>query len=241
MRLHRFIGNFNLDLPTIKIAEPEMINQILKVFRLKIGDELVLADGNKNEAICRLENIDLPSKQAGKKYIEVFADKKYKNKNEAKTRVVLYCSVLKKENFEWVVQKATEVGVSEIVPIISERTVKLNLNPKRLQKIIREAAEQSGRGLVPVIRSPIILAEALKTARENCKLFFDASGKDIFHVSCHLSHVAIFVGPEGGWTEQEKTAAQHGGCQIVSLSTLTLRAETAAVVASYLAINQNIP
>ena len=255
MRLHRFIGNFDLDSPSInphtkrgyapkaqnlnnprygvgvKITNPEIVDQVIKVFRLKIGDSLILADGKKNEAVCHIEKID-------KKYMEVFMDKKYKNKNEPKNLVILYCSVLKKENFEWVAQKATEVGVSEIVPIISARTIKLNLNPGRLQKIIREAAEQSGRGLAPLLRDPISFSKALEKSKENgLNLFFDKTSQLLnlktFKLKTKNSY-GVFIGPEGGWTEEEKTAAQDSGCQIVNLGSLTLRAETAAVVASFL-------
>ena len=98
-----------------------------------------------------------------------------KNKNESENHVNLYCSILKKENFELAVQKAVEVGVKEIIPIITARTVKLGLNHERLNKIIKEAAEQSGRGVLPKLDEAIIFDEALKLAKENdLNLFFSS-------------------------------------------------------------------
>lgn len=71
--------------------------------------------------------------------------------------VILYCAILKHENFELVVQKATEAGIKEIAPIITTRTIKLDIRKDRLEKIIKEAAEQSGRGVVPVWNWPLNL------------------------------------------------------------------------------------
>lgn len=229
MRLHKFIGDFDLlGQSLLKIEDKDFLEQARHVLRFKVGDKIILADGKLNEAICRIEKY-------GKDFIELLIEKVYKNENEPKNKVVLYCAVLKKENFEWVAQKATEVGISEIQPIITERTVKQKLNLDRLRKIIREAAEQSGRGLVPVLYSPVTLAEVVEKAKGDCKLFFDSSGNKFSHVTCRLSHIAIFIGPEGGWTEKELEIARTKKFKIVSLGKLTLRAETSAVIVSYLA------
>jgi len=74
---------------------------------------------------------------------------------------------LKGEKFEWVVQKATEVGIKEIVPLLTRRTVKLNFRRERLEKIIQEAVEQAGRGIVPLLSNPIKLEEVVKLAQGN--------------------------------------------------------------------------
>ena len=148
MRLNRFFLNIDLDSPKIRITDLEVLNQVRNVLRLKSGDQFVICDGKLNEALVSVDTFNKDSIEA-----EVLSVNR--NQNEPERHVVLYCSVLKKENFELVAQKATEVGVKEIVPIITERTVKLNLNIERLEKIIKEAAEQSGRGIVPVLHKPI--------------------------------------------------------------------------------------
>ena len=147
--------------------------------------------------------------------------------------------VLKKENFEWAVQKAVEVGVKEITPIITARTVKLGLNKDRLKKIIKEAAEQSGRGILPKLNEAIIFDEAIKSAKENdLNLFFNIGGKNVQHSMSNISKIGIFIGPEGGWDEEEiKKAQSSNGFTIVGLGKTILRAETAAVIASYQTVN----
>lgn len=244
MRFNRFIGDFDLfGERKLKIENNNLLEQIRKVLRFKVGDKIILADGKLNEVICRIEKY-------GKDFIEVLIEKIYKNENESKNKVILYCAVLKKENFEWVAQKATEVGVSEIQPIITERTVKQKLNLDRLRKIIREAVEQSGRGLMPVLHEPIIFKMAIETnltrpCLVSYNFFFDVSGKPhqsviaIRQLAEKQSHdnsknINIFVGPEGGWTEKEIELARNTGFKIASLGKLTLRAETAAIIASYL-------
>lgn len=231
MRLHRFIRDFNLQTNALlKITDEELVNQIKNVLRLGVGDQIILADGKLNEALVKI--VALEKKQVIGKIISV-----EKNQNEPKISVTLYCSILKKENFELVVQKSVEVGVSEIIPLITRRTIKLNLKEERLRKIIREAAEQSGRGILPVIKTPINFNEALFSAEKNVvNLLFDQSGQ-ILSKSYYLkdcNKIGIWIGPEGGWDKKEIELAQKKDFKIISLGKLTLRAETAAIIASYL-------
>jgi 16S rRNA (uracil1498-N3)-methyltransferase len=233
MRLHRFIGNFNFAESRLKIFDKEILDQIKNVLRLGAGEKIILSDGNLNEALAQINNFK-------KDYLEVEILEVGKNENEPKVRAVLYCSILKRENFELAAQKAVEVGIAEIVPIVAKRTVKLNLKEERLKKIIREAAEQSGRGRVPVLQPVIDFAEAVEEAeKNNVNLFFDVSGKNIKNFfDSHFrgndrETVGVFIGPEGGWDEEEIKMARNKNFKIVSLGRLTLRAETAAAVASY--------
>jgi 16S rRNA (uracil1498-N3)-methyltransferase len=149
-------------------------------------------------------------------------------------QVILYCSIIKRENFELMAQKATEVGVKEIVPLLSSRTIKLNIKSERVEKIIKEASEQSGRGKVPELHPPMTFKDALEHAKSNdLNLFFDPSGK-IFSPLTQEKKIGVFIGPEGGWDEDEIGLARAQNFQIVSLGKLVLRAETAAIVASFL-------
>ena len=235
MRLHRFIGKFDLTNKNLLITDKEIINQISRVLRFQPGDEIILGDGSLNEAVFLIERI-------GKGGIEGQIIGRHKNKNELPIYGILYCSVLKKENFEFVVQKATELGIKEVVPVISNRTVKLNFNRERLEKIIREAAEQSGRGMLPKISEPVKFEKAVEiAAKENdLNLFFDLKGESLrnnFHISPSLVHIGLFVGPEGGWDESEYELAKKSKFKPISLGTLTLRAETAAIAAIATALN----
>ncbi len=234
MRLHRFIGQFNLTNDIVEISDVDLVNQIKNVFRFSAGDQIILCDGASNEATAEIVSID-------KKKVEARIIERSVNKNKPKNETVLYCAMLKKENFELVVQKAVECGISEIVPVITERTVKLNLNEDRLAKIAREAAEQSGRGTVPKIKKPIKLEEAIKdTAKNSLNLFFDETGEDkVISIleSNKQPRINAWVGPEGGWSEKEIELANQAGFKAVSLGKLTLRGETAAIVAAYFVAN----
>lgn len=233
MRLNRFILNSNLKSGILKLNDEDLLNQIRNVLKLRVGEKIILSDGSGKEATADI-------KAYGNDFVEVEAGEPVFNDNESEAYAVLYCSILKRENFELVVQKATEAGIKEIVPIITGRTVKLNVRQDRLAKIIKEASEQSGRGVVPVLREPVDFEESVKAAGENTlNMFFDGSGES-FGSPERLNNegrIGIWIGPEGGWTDKEIELARESGFKIINLGKLTLRAETAAIVASYLIVH----
>jgi len=233
MHLHRFVVVDDFNTQYLRIANPDILDQWQKVLRLKTGEQVILVNGQSKEALVKIINLD-------NDFAEVEILEVRENQNEPKVEVILYCSILKKENFEWVVQKATEVGVKEIVPLITKRTVKLNLRNERMEKIIQEAAEQSGRGVIPLLGNPIKFEEVIKFVKNNdLNLFFDPSGES-FHKNMlpkGVKRIGVFIGPEGGWTEEEIFEAKHNDFVIVTLGNLILRAETAAIISSYLVVN----
>ena len=227
MKIHRFIINKNIREGVLEIEDKDLVKQIKSVLRLKEGDKVLISDGNMNEALTKIIKIKGD-------VLEVEVEKIESNKNEPSANVSLFCAVLKRENFELVVQKATEVGVKEIFPIITSRTVKTGFKKDRLEKIIKEASEQSGRGIVPKLHEPIKFEEAFVKAKGMTNLFFDLYGKKIENKKYNREVIGIWIGPEGGWEKEELELAKENGFEIVSLGGLTLRAETAAIVASYL-------
>lgn len=231
MKIHRFIGSFDLAGPEVEITDPENIKQIKAVLRLTVGDLLTLSDGVGIEAKVKILEL-------GKNKIicEVLETKKQEDRGR---KVSLYLSILKKENFELAVQKAVECGVANIIPVITERTVKTGLNTERLEKIIREASEQSGRNMVPKIFETMSFSEALEHGKSSDeKIIFHLTGKEYTPPkNIGLPYVSsIFVGPEGGFTESEAELAKSSGYTVASLGQLTLRGETAAIVATYRAV-----
>ena len=225
MRLHRFIGDYDFSKKEIEILDPKIIKQIKGVLRFKKGEMIILSDGKGNNAEITLSFLSSDK-------ITGTIDKVAK-KEKTRRRVSLYLAVLKKENFELAVQKAVEAGVSEIIPVITERTIKTGLNIDRLKKIILEASEQSGRSFVPVL-SPILKFQNALINGNN------AEEKVIFHLDNDLyvpnkeaQNISIFVGPEGGFTPKEINLAKDSGYTVSSLGHLTLRAETAAIIATY--------
>ena len=231
MRLRRFIVDADINTQKIRLTDPELVSQMKNVLRLSAGDRVSLADGKGKEALAQVATLS-------KGVAELAVEKVYENYNEANRNVILYCSLLKRENFELVVQKATEVGVKEIFPIVAERTVKLKIRMDRLSKIIKEAAEQSGRTIVPKLYEPISFSNGIRhAAKNNINLFFDVLGSPFQEQIPSLKrhrNVGVFIGPEGGWTDEELESAKENRVKIVSLGKLTMRSETAAIIASYL-------
>lgn len=230
MKTHRFIGDFVLHPGILRVSDPETVHQMRKVLKLVSGEHLILGDGKLQEGLCRL--ISYERTAAVVEVLEI-----HKNMNEPTRNVMLFCAILKKELFELVAQKATEVGIREIIPVVTARTIKLNLRQDRLEKIVREASEQSGRGQVPILQKAMNLEDALEYAKHNDRNFLFNVGSETISLSGSDSRIGIFIGPEGGWEEREVALARERGCQAAGLGALTLRGETAAVVASYLVIH----
>ena len=255
MKIHRFIGSFDLSKESLQITNTEIVNQMKNVLRLKVGELVELCDGKHISAIADICKIE-------KNSINVSIKEIIKDKNKAKNNVTLFCAILKKENFELVVQKTTECGVSKIIPVITSRTIKTGLNMERLRKIAKEASEQCGRITIPEILEPVNLEESLDLMRENdTNIIFNAGEELSFETHCTgwraehskfsaenyvrvskdnsltAEHFNIFIGPEGGWTEEEIKQTKSLNFKIASLGPLTLRGETAAIVATYLVSN----
>ena len=226
MRLNRFFGNFNLTGEIVSSSDEELINQLKNVLRMKAGNEVVLCDGKLNEALCMIE--DLSKAGVVSKIMNV-----YKNEKEFKSDIVFYCSILKRENFELAIQKAVELGVKKIVPVIASRTVKFGLKRDRLEKIIKEASEQSGRGILPILSDSLGFGDAVADAAGNdINLFFELGGSPLDQLKPDLirfKKIGVFIGPEGGWGKEEVDLADASNFKKISLSPFTLRGETAAI------------
>jgi len=230
MKIHRFIGDFDLTKPELEISG-KVAHQMIKVLKLKIGEKIELSDGKHISAMAEICNIDKNVVSVKILNLEALPP----SGGKASPEVNLFCSIFKKENFELVVQKATECGVSKIVPIISARTIKTGLNLERLQKIAHEAAEQSGRNNVPEITEVKPLSDCLNSTGKN--IFFNSSGEPLGGLTAKSEKINIFIGPEGGWTPEEISLAKSLDFKIASLGPLILRGETAAIVATYLVSN----
>lgn len=196
------------------------------VLKLRVGERVVLCDGRGTEA-------DGTIAAFSKTGVDIDIMERRANANEPGRRVILYCAVIKRELFDFVVQKATEAGVAEIVPVTTRRTVKQGLKRERLVTIMREAAEQSGRGVLPVLHDVMALEEAIADAgRNETNVVADAGGSDIRSVK-PVDRIGVFIGPEGGWESEEVRMMKEHGFPVVSFGKTTLRAETAALIGVY--------
>lgn len=229
MKLHRFIGDFDLSQERIHLGSSEVAHQLTHVLRVKIGEEIIVCNGEGKEAYGTVVEI-------GKGVLDIKRGKVFSSIPEPFHQVTLYAALLKGEHFELVAQKATEIGVTTIVPIITQRTIKLNFKWDRVVKIITEAAEQSGRGIVPTLTEICTFKESLKHAQKNNgNIFCDFNSPELTQkmIKPH-KHIGCFIGPEGGWDEKERKMAIENELTFASLGNFTFRAETAAIVSSYL-------
>ena len=233
MKQHRFfIGKDGIEKEGTR-TDASLAHQLKKVLRMRSGDTVVFFDASGNEYTVIIKGVDGPDIA-----YEIVGRKK---NTEEGIKAHLFASIIKRENFEWIVQKATECGVASITPIRTERTIKMDLKMERLEKIIKEAAEQSGRGYIPKLFPIKEFGEILSEPEKNTvSVLFDAAGEDadVFFEK-NRKDARLFVGPEGGWTEQELVSAKEHGIFTANLGTFTLRAETAAVIATYISVNGN--
>jgi 16S rRNA (uracil1498-N3)-methyltransferase len=231
MRLHRFYIEQKVgEQKEITLSDHDLIHQLLNVFRLRDGSEIIIFDGSGFEYVSQIISI---SKKG--LVLEIISTS---SKPQPTQKVALYLALIKKGNFELAVEKATELGVTEIHPIISERSEKKGINMERLQKIVKEASEQSGRVILPLIYPQLTLETVVsqqKSQNEVPVVFHidpDSSAAPNPSLSKERkgSGVAAFVGPEGGWTEKEIALFKENNFEFRSLGQNILRAETAAVV-----------
>jgi 16S rRNA (uracil1498-N3)-methyltransferase len=207
-------------------------NYLGNVMRLGAGAELHVFDGSSGEWLARIA-------EAGKKRMTLSVERKTREA-EAIPDVWLAFAPVKRTQTDWLVEKATELGVARLLPVITQRTVAERVKLERLQSITIEAAEQCGRTRLPDIDEPLPLAHLLKHRDASRTLYFaDEGGGEWAPDAFTPGPALILIGPEGGFTEEERVAIRAAPNAIaVSLGPRILRAETAALsaLAVYMAV-----
>jgi 16S rRNA (uracil1498-N3)-methyltransferase len=228
MKLHRFlVENIKFDHDKIILKEKDLLNQILNVFRFRAGSQFLVFDGSGTEFLLEMES-------ATKKEI-ICLVKEEKSGLKRNKKLTLVFSMIKKENMELVIQKCTELGVTNFVPVISERTVKTGWNFSRNEKILKEAVEQSGFSDLPVLPAEATkldkYLEKIKKEKENFDgvAVLDFDGVPLSSVKHLISVDTVFVGPEGGWSDKERVLFKKYNLKVISLGQNVLRAETACI------------
>ncbi len=232
--------------PLAILAVPEAVtlpdataHQVRDVLRLGARDTITLLDGAGVAATVELRDVTRAAVTG-----RVVA--RYLVPAEPRVRLTLCAGLLKAAKFEWVVQKATELGIHALIPLHCRRAVVDDASPAKIARwraIATEAAEQSERGIVPVIHAPVPLAEALRLCGGMPGTIALAPREDRSHGSISAvlagqkrASLAIAIGPEGGFDPAEETLALDAGWQPVTLGPRVLRAETAAITATALAL-----
>jgi 16S rRNA (uracil1498-N3)-methyltransferase len=215
----------------------ETAHQILHVLRLGEDDQVAVLDNSGVVHHVRLQ-VDSPTSSVWGMIFET-----QPVRSEPKTHLSLTFGLSNREKVEWILQKGTEVGVSGFYPFFSSRTLvkPASLSPKKLERwerIIKEAAEQSGRGRLPVLHPAKDLAGTYLEAtmdHDLCLIAYEAAEETALRLADALdgfsgTSIALFIGPEGGFSEEEVQLGLDAGCQVISLGARILRMETAAIV-----------
>lgn len=227
--MHRFYHSNPLDLNQIIILDEFSSHHALRVMRVKVDDFLILFNGDGFEYRGRVSDIN-------KKTINIEILSKEKNNNESPININLFQSISSNEKMDMVIQKATELGVSSIQPIFTSRsTVKLSLDriKKRLihwRQVSISACGQSGRSKIPTIKSPIgfdRFVEGITTNSLNLLLHPDNSKESSNLPNKYSGDINIFIGPEGGFSQDEVLLLKKQNCINVQLGSRILRTETA--------------
>lgn len=210
---------------------PENVVRHIQVLRLRVGDEIVLFNGNgkayaatlseiaKRDAVCQI--IDVQEQSA-----------------ESPLDLRLVQAISSGERMDFTLQKSVELGVNEIQPIISERCV-VKLSGERAEKriarwqeIVISACEQCGRNTVPTVLPIVSFKEYLAKKDERIHLLMALNqAKTLRELSPPPQKIALIIGAEGGWTPAEEQAALNSGCQAITLGKRVLRTETASLAA----------
>lgn len=232
MRLHRFYTETAIRGKSFDISDRELVHQWRSVFRYNVGSQVILFDGFGIDYLCIISSLRV----SGATLVVLREIKK--ESTTPRKNIWLCMAMVKKDNFELIAQKVTELGVSNIVPILGEHSEKKKINMERLKKITVEASEQSGRGDVPNIHQVTTLQELFTSGvlpQDKIVLHTeDGITFEKYKSSTNQNSVAVFVGPEGGFSPKEIALFKSYNVQVVSLGSQILRAETAAIAISSL-------
>lgn len=235
MRLSRFFIDAPLSLGEHELPEAQA-HYIGRVLRMAEGVALQVFDGSGTEFRGTLVEV-------GKKRVRVQLNESFAGQQESPLRIHLGQGLSRGERMDWAIQKATELGVSEITPIFSERC-EVRLKDERADKrllhwrqVAISACEQCGRSQVPVIHPPVLLADWIKQARADLKLVLHPVAQPL-ESHAKPASLAFLIGPEGGLTDAEVELSHSAGFLPARLGPRVLRTETAPVVA--LAVAQQL-
>lgn len=222
-------GNFYTD--QLVELSPEASQHVGVVLRMQAGEKITLFCGDNREFDATIEAVK-------KKQVTVIIGSIKEVSRESPLTIHLAQAISKGERMEFVMQKAVELGVASITPVITERCV-VKLDKERLAKklhqwqaIVIAACEQSGRNQVPMVNPPVTLDAYIRKAQEGLKLILHPGGeKNWRDYLIEASAIALLIGPEGGLSNQEVQFACEHGFQPLSLGPRILRTETAAITA----------
>ena len=204
---------------------------IAKSLRMKQGENLTLCSPSGTVHNCVVEKVEGD-------FVGVRILSSEQSEAEPSVKVTLYQALPKGDKMEFIIQKAVEIGVTEIVPVISSRCVsrpdQKSLSKKilRWQKIAKQAAMQSGRGIVPKVKDAVPFEKGVENAKGEKVIFYELGGESVRDIlSDKQKEISIFIGSEGGFSGEEVDLVLKNGGRKATLGKRILRAETAPLVA----------
>lgn len=241
-KIHSFITTFSRDNLKLTITDEKTIHQVFTVLRIAKGEHIYIGDGKnvryetevleigKKQLVCRIVNEKVAERST--------------------PQIIIALATIKKESFEYALEKLTEVGAHGILPLTTDKVIKKGINKERCEIILREASEQSGRIAVPIMFDEMNLQHAFEhylnksdTQLIFCDMPSDTSPSKVEakkQIIDNPKNIIFFIGPEGGWSDREKLSADLLGIPKYNLGISTLRAETAAIIVGYLAVNNKL-
>ncbi|MEY8338741.1 16S rRNA (uracil(1498)-N(3))-methyltransferase [Lachnospiraceae bacterium 62-35] len=231
---HFFAAPGQIGEERVTITGPD-VNHMKNVLRMKEGEQIRVSDGEEREYLCEISEL-------ARDYIIAKILESDRGNTELKTKLYLFQGLPKGDKMEWIIQKAVELGVWEIIPVITKRTIvkldkkKEEAKVKRWNAIAESAAKQSGRLAVPVVRPVMGLTDAFAFTKNLDKSLIPYEQADNMEETRKKIHeilpgmkVGIFIGPEGGFEESEIQTAVSAGISPITLGKRILRTETAGM------------
>ncbi len=215
------------------VVDNEQFHYLANVRRFNIGDIINIFDGLGNSFVAKIEKIE-KKQMSGK----IISSKTFQLPNK---KISLYTAIPKGERFDWLIEKASEIGVFKIVPVIYERSIVKDFSENKMEryrKISMAASSQSWRADIMQIENPVKFLEILDILKEQEKslniLPYESEEENniISLKTSNIKNINIFIGPEGGFDNKEVEIAMNNNFKIVTLGENILRTETAALVSS---------
>lgn len=234
--MHRFyVSNEQIGDDKISIYGQD-VNHIKNVLRLSKGEKIAICNGQGQDFYCIIETVSSDC-------IEAIIESSEDTETELDLKMYLFQGLPKKDKMELIIQKAVELGVHEIVPVVTSRTIVKIDNPakeakklERWQAIAESAAKQSGRGIIPKVHNVVNFNEALVMTEDLDTAIIPYEKADGIEASrtlisnaAHSGSVGVFIGPEGGFDDSEINKAMSKGIMPVTLGRRILRTETAGL------------
>lgn len=238
---HFFVDKDNITGNIAVIDDRDDYNHAVRVLRLKKGEKIIVSDTDGVDYICVVDEIS-DAVTGEREQLKLIIDEVMSENHELPARVVLFQCLPKSEKMELIIQKAVELGVSDIYPVISKNCVvklddkKAASKTKRWQLIAENAAKQSKRSIIPKVHEPVNFRQAVELAEECDVRIMPYENEEGLLGTCEAivsfipgRSVGAFVGPEGGFDPLEVSMAARHGIRSVSLGKRILRTETAAI------------